>query len=770
MKRILFLLAFALPLVLSSCRPELDFVEGSLRPGTAEASFSGGDLSVCFTSAPGSASVDVTAKGEWTASFVNDRAKDWCSLSAYEGKKGTVSITVSVKENPDYDQRSASINFVCGEVKRSITVTQKQKDALLVGSNRFDVGQAGGKITLEVKSNVEFDYSVSDNAKTWIKAVSTKGLTSSKLGFEVLANETMEKREGEIVVKGSVGREVVKVYQEGDKPTLVLGKNRYELTCDAQKISVDVQHNVDVTMEIPAGCDWVTESKTKSLSTSTFNLNIAENESFSPRSCRLSFRSAAWNLTEEVVIGQEAATPQLFIGSGEYEFDADGGELAIDVTSNFDVTVSVPDSCSWIKNVDTKALTTRTFNFLIEKNEQFEDRSGGIEFHNESLGITETVVVRQHQKDTVGMSGKYFEVPAEGGQVEVQVSHNVEYELTIKDSWIRRVETKALMTDVVLFEIEANPEMTSRQGLVLVSSSLHTDTLVFVQAHEEYYLRVASPESRELSPEGGTLTMVLEHNPYGFRDVQCVFDNVGSAVFGDDYVFMFGSRSFVYDNPRQTTATIGYTKNTLRRTRYGFVYLYDNKFEHVDTLVFTQPPLTILTSEQEVFIPADATEFTFRVAGTDPDAYRVEVGPYSGWIEFVGTEQDGDETVYRWKAEPNTGRAMRKVEIKIYPVSGGWPDVFSICQEGSGLSISVTYTSRYVKAPLIFGNYREQSTIFWGDGTSQPYSEGATHNYSEGGSHTVTVTSNSMEYIDWSEVSSFENGMRIDFSSIRPNQ
>ena len=103
-------------------------------------------------------------------------------------------------------------------------------------------------------------------------------------------------------------------------------------------------------------------------------------------------------------------------------------------------------------------------------------------------------------------------------------------------------------------------------------------------------------------------------------------------------------------------------------------------------------------------------------------------------------------------------------------MSGGWPDVFRICQEGSGLSISVTYTSRHVKAPSVFGQYREQSTIFWGDGTSQPYSEGATHSYSEGGSHTVTVTSNSMEYIDWSEVSSFENGMRIDFSKFRPTQ
>ena len=770
MKRILLLLAMSLSLALSSCAPEFDFVEGSLRSGSSEASFSGGNLSVLFPSVSGSVSVDVTATGEWTASFVNDRAKDWCSLSSFEGTKGTVSITVSVKENADYDDRSATINFVCGDVRRSIVVTQKQKEALLVSGNRFDFGQEGGKIALEVKANVQFDYAVSENAKSWIKAVGTKGLTSSTINFEVMANEDPQKREGEIVVTASAGREVVKVYQEGDKPTIVLGKDRYELSSEEQRISVDVRHNVDVTMEIPSGCSWVTEAATKSMSTSTFYLKISENEEFKSRSCSIVFRSEAWNLTEEVVLEQAAATPQLYIGDSEYEFGSDGGELSIDVTSNVDVTVSVPDSCLWIRPVETKGMKTTTFGFVIERNEQYEGRSGVIEFHGPSLGITETVVVRQYQKDAVILSDKYIEIPPEGGQAEVRVSHNIDYGIRILDSWIRQVETKSMTTDVVMFDIEANQEPESREGRVLFTSSSHTDTLVFLQDHERFFVRIKSPESRELSPDGGTLTLVLEHNPYGFRDVQCVFENEGNAVVGDNYVFMFNTRNFVQDNPRQTTATCMYTDNELRRPRYGYVLLYDDKFEHVDTVTFIQPPLTILTSEPEVFIPADALEFSFRVAGTDPGAYRVEVGPFSSWIELVGTERDGDETVYRWKAEANTGYAMRKVDIKIYPVKGGWPDVFRICQEGAGLSFSVTYSSRQVKAPALHGQYWEQSTIWWGDGTKQSYAEGATHSYSESGNHTITVSTNSMEYIDWAEVTSFENGMHIDFSKVKSNR
>ena len=151
-----FLILFMAMLSLVCCKPELDFVDGSLRAGRAEAMMSSGNVSLNFPSESGSASVDLKASGAWTASFVNDRAKDWCSLSTSEGQRGTATITVSVKDNTDYDDRSASISFVCGDLRRTINVTQKQKDAILVTGNRLDLGPNGGSITVEVKANVAF--------------------------------------------------------------------------------------------------------------------------------------------------------------------------------------------------------------------------------------------------------------------------------------------------------------------------------------------------------------------------------------------------------------------------------------------------------------------------------------------------------------------------------------------------------------------------------------------------------------------------------------
>ena len=752
-------------LLLSACKPELDFIEGSLRPGSAEATLSGGNVSVNFTSSAGSASVDLKASGNWTATFVNDRAKDWCTFSTSEGKRGTATIKVSVKENSDYDQRSASINFVCGDLRRTILVTQKQKDALLVTSNRIDVGQAGGQITVEVQANIPFEYAISDPAKAWIKQVGTKGLTTSRLLFSVSANEDLEKREGEITVSSSAGKEVVRVYQEGGDPTIVLSQNRYAVTAEGGQVRVDVQSNIDVTLELPSACDWVRETSTKALSTSTFYLTVDENESFVERSCQLLFRAAAWGLEEAVTIVQEAARPQIILGTGMYEFGPEGGDLSIDVQSNFGITAIVPDTCAWIKAVETKSLTTKTFHFLVEANDVFDIREGKILFHNESLGITETVVVRQSYRDALFLSDPVIEVAAEGGLVEVQVNHTVDYTVSISDGWIQEAGTKSLQTDVLQFIVDPHTDLKPREGRVLFMSDFQTDTLLIKQACEPYYIKIVSPESRELSWDEGTLDIVLEHNSYGYRETQTIFMNENGAQLGDNYVFATGGQRSHRDDLRHTTVSVPYTRNRLRRARQAYLYYYNFDHSFGDTITFIQPPVPILTSDAEVTLPRQEGSFSFRLAGEDAGLYKLEFT--DSWIHQTDVLSKSGETEYRWQADANPDASMRVAEIKIYRTDGGWPDVFRVCQEGSGLSFSVTYSGRHVVAPLLYGTNREQSTIWWGDGTSEPYTDGARHTYADAGPHTIEITAKRMTYVDWAEVSEFQDGMHIDFSHVR---
>ena len=300
-----FLLLAALAWFVAGCSPEIDFIESSFRPGSAEMSISGGNLSIVFPSAAGSASVDLKANGKWTAAFVNDRANSWCSISAMEGKRGTVTITVTVDANAGYDDRSASINFVCGEVQRTILVTQKQKNAVLLSSTRQDVKMQGGQFTIELRSNVPYTYTISRDAESWLTVVGTKGLSTSSVTFGVTANESPSKREGEIVFSSAAGTETVKVYQDGEEPTIVVSSSEVSLSCEPEAFSVDVRSNLDVSVEIQPSCDWLQEVKTKTYSTNTYYFAAERNDGRYSRSAWIAFHNASWGVSDTVRVTQD---------------------------------------------------------------------------------------------------------------------------------------------------------------------------------------------------------------------------------------------------------------------------------------------------------------------------------------------------------------------------------------------------------------------------------------------------------------------------------
>lgn len=407
-RRLVFFFTFIL--LLAGCRSDIEFVESSFRPGHAEVSLSGSNLSMNFPSSSGSASVDLDASGKWTASFVNDRAKDWCSLSTESGKRGKATISVSVKENTDYGQRSASINFVCGDVQRTIIVTQKQKDALLLTSNRLDIGNNGGNITVEVKANVSFDYFISESAQPWIKPVGTKSLATSQLTFVVDANEDIEKRDGSITVTSSVGTETVRIYQDGATPTLIVSASQIDLPARDTTFQVEVRSNMDVTIDIPETCTWIHEIQTKSISTNTYYFEADENESFNTRDATITFRNAARGIAETFTVIQAADTPHIIIGQTRYEFGAEETDFSIELTSNYGVAISIPDSCSWIQSVKTKAMSTKTYCFHIAKNTTTKEREGIILFLNKDLSLIDTVQVFQGV-GTILLSPAHMELP-----------------------------------------------------------------------------------------------------------------------------------------------------------------------------------------------------------------------------------------------------------------------------------------------------------------------------------------------------------------------
>lgn len=302
MKRLLLL--WGLLALLTSCRPEIELVDGSFRSSQAEMTSSGTTATMLFTAEAGTATVDLEASKKWSASVVNDRASSWFKLSATEGSRGTVTLTISVSANTNYDERSASVVFRCDDAEQTLVVVQKQKDAILLTSDRVEIGAGGGTSLVSVSANITYTYRVDDDAKDWLSASRTKGMTSSSFQLTAAVNESLDPRQGTVWISSQLGDIKVQVYQQGERPTLVISEHKLDIDPEGAEFSVQVTSNLDVSVGKTDGCDWLREVSTKTISTNTYYFSVERNSGRSERSCQLIFRNEERGMADTVTVRQ----------------------------------------------------------------------------------------------------------------------------------------------------------------------------------------------------------------------------------------------------------------------------------------------------------------------------------------------------------------------------------------------------------------------------------------------------------------------------------
>lgn len=160
----------------------------------------------------GNVSTTVNCSDTW---MLVDAGVAWCKPMTTSGRDGDT-VSFSVEPNQSTNERSATYTLVCASATTRITITQKQKDALTVTPARYELGSSGGTIEIEVKANIEFVYEVGSECRDWVQKAQTRAMTTSVLTFNVLPNESLERREGTVKISGGGFEETIHIYQEGN--------------------------------------------------------------------------------------------------------------------------------------------------------------------------------------------------------------------------------------------------------------------------------------------------------------------------------------------------------------------------------------------------------------------------------------------------------------------------------------------------------------------------------------------------------------------------
>lgn len=336
----------------------------------------------------GTITLSITSKKEWSA----QSGQSWCKISPSNGEKGTYNITITLDENKEYDDRNAKVTFTTKNSAKNITVTQKQKDAIILTSDKKEISGKGGDFSVEVKSNVEFSYQVEKSSQSWIKAVEVKGLTTKVVNFTVLENEEFEKRQGAVIFTNGTIADTVDVYQDGALPTIVLSQNKIVVGSDGDEIQIEIRSNIDYEMNMPEGVTWMKVVETKAYSDYTHYIFVEANASHDSRSADIIFAGKGeYDVKDTVTIFQQQKDA-IVVANTEYVVNAVDTELEFEINTNVEFDVEVSEG--WVEYVPpTKGLEKYAMVFKIQENTTSEERSAVITIKSEN--VTQKVKVTQ---------------------------------------------------------------------------------------------------------------------------------------------------------------------------------------------------------------------------------------------------------------------------------------------------------------------------------------------------------------------------------------
>ncbi len=258
----------------------------------------------------GSKVVTFTSATDWKAAVASD-GSSWLTVSPASGSAGTTSVTVKAKANPTYDDRETTFT-ITGTGKDGSTstgtvhVTQAATLGMVVEQKAFEVPAAGGTVTVKVKANTDYTYTIDASGQGWITETTTRALTEYVLTFKVDANDQYDSRQGTITFKNTKTGETDQVTVTQDALLgMIVEQKAFEVAETGGSITVTVKANTEYDYVISESCkEWITESTTRGLTEYTHTFKIAPNDQYDERIGVITFRDTKTGATEEVQVRQ----------------------------------------------------------------------------------------------------------------------------------------------------------------------------------------------------------------------------------------------------------------------------------------------------------------------------------------------------------------------------------------------------------------------------------------------------------------------------------
>lgn len=458
MKRIIGLLFIVLSLSCCS-KSETDKEEG----GNYVLSIAPQNLK--FPANDDSQNVIVASNGQWSLSG----GDSWCTPSITSGGNGA-NVTFSVEKNMELQPRNTSFTFTLGNEKATLHVTQEAAPNSNISLNPGSATVSSNSNTQSVIVTCNGTWALSGETVSWCRPSKTTGQNNDVVTFNIDENNLSDDRNATYTFTCATESAKFVLTQKG-KDALTVTKSKFEVSAQGEQIAVEVNANISFDYEIAqADKSWVSYVGSRAMTTSRLLFSISPNEETATREGTITITSEIGK--ETIKIYQFGASPALVLTQKEYIVPSDGQTIKVELNSNVDYEVAMP-SVDWITESPTRAISTHTHYYTIASNTTCDNRSTEIHFYNKENNIDEIVEITQLQKDALIIGKTDYQVPQEGGTVDVTLQHNIDFEIKINetDTWITQIETRALQENQLRFNISENTTGAEHIGKIMIANT-----------------------------------------------------------------------------------------------------------------------------------------------------------------------------------------------------------------------------------------------------------------------------------------------------------
>lgn len=455
-----------------------------------------------FELEPAGGTVEVEVKSNISFDYEIDmECSDWIEAETTRGMQTSV-LRFNVAPNGGKSVRGGNIRIFGQGLTETVRIFQEGSDpSIVVSQDQYVLAAAAETIQVDLWSNVDYEVELPD--ADWIEDVSTRVLSSHTLYYAVAENTTEEDRSAVIrfTDRATGAANSVYILQKG-KDVAVVSKDYYKISPSGGYAVFEVQYNNGMELYIP--CDWIERvyrRLTRSMQTEEVILKIGASEGNLSREADVMILGSGGDILKKIRIVQSNEISAV-LSPDESLLPWEGGDCVVSMQPGLPFSFEIYSGAKdWLRHVKTVG---NEVYFHVERNETGGPRSAYIGFTSPVLKFGSSVDIRQTAKNSLAAASDSYDVPNEGGEIEVEVLYVPGYTFTvdISDDWVEQIETRGYV-QYLKFKAAPNPDDKYRVATVRLVPDDGTPIQKFRIFQVPEHAVVVSEHEYTLPAEGG---------------------------------------------------------------------------------------------------------------------------------------------------------------------------------------------------------------------------------------------------------------------------